>query len=295
MTETLQVNRVRASSSTMLAGGIITGLTILVYAHILMDLFNDWWTLPNLSYGLLIPPLAGYLLWLERPRILTLPAKPDNRGLYVVAAAIFLLIIGNIAAEFFLQRISFVVLLVGLVWTFWGKARLKASAFPLLLLVTMVPLPKIVYERLSTPLQTLASDWATRLIQAIGVSAYSEGNVIRLANITLGVEEACSGLNSLSAMVVSALLLAFMLCRRASARTVVLILAVPLCIFVNIMRIAGTATIADHDARFAIGFYHMFSGWVIFLGGFGLLFSAARIASWLLDPKDADSALGGRA
>ncbi len=294
-TEALEVSPAQsARSMSAVAGVVISGLVILVYAAILKDLFNDWWTLPNLSYGLLIPPLAGYLFWLEMPSILARPARPDNRGLLVVLAAMALLVVGNLAAEFFLQRISFVLLLVGLLWTFQGRERLRACGFPLLLLSTMVPLPKIVYERLSTPLQILASGWATHLIQAMGVSAYAEGNVIRLADITLGVEEACSGLNSLSAMVVSALLLAFMMCRRATARTVVLLLAVPLCIAVNIIRIAGTAVIADHAPRFAMGFYHLFSGWVVFLGGFGLLLAAARVASRIFDPKETQAGAGDR-
>jgi exosortase len=267
----------------MLGIGVIAALTILLYSYILVDIFNDWWTIPNLSYGLLIPPLALYLFWLERPRIESVPAVPDNWGLLLIAGAMCLLCVGNVAAEFFLQRISFIVLLAGLLWTFWGLKRFKASAFPLLLLTTMVPLPKIVYERLSTPLQLFASESATRIVQAIGVSAYAEGNVIRLADITLGVEEACSGLNSLSATAVSALLLAFMICRRPASRFAVVALAIPFCIFVNVIRIAGTAVIADHDVRFAAGFYHLFSGWVVFVGGLVLLLGAAHVISWILD------------
>jgi len=194
-------------------------------------------------------------------------------------------LLGRLASEFFLMRFSFVVLLAGLIWTFWGIRRLRTLAFPVLLLATMVPLPALLYNSQAAPLQLLASDLATRIAQSLGVSAFRDGNVIQLAGTSLGVEEACSGLNSLSALIVGSVLLGFLVCSRFLSRITLFVLAVPLAIAVNIVRVSGTALIADYNQEFAEGFYHSFSGWLVFVAGFGALYLAARILHALLDPK----------
>ena len=109
--------------------------------------------------------------------------------------------------------------------------------------------------------------------------------MIQLAGTSLGVAEACSGLNSLSALIVGSVLLGFLLCSGWFARVMLFVLAAPLAIAVNIIRVAGTAILADYNQEFAEGFYHSFSGWLIFVAGFGALYLCARILHALLDRK----------
>jgi exosortase len=186
-------------------------------------------------------------------------------------------------AEFFLMRLSFVVLLLGTAATFWGWRRLRTLALPFLLLATMVPLPALFYNAAATPLQLFASSIATEIAQTIGVTVYRDGNIIHLANISLGVEEACSGLNSLTALFVGAILVGYVNCRRNLTRLLLVLLSVPIAIAMNVLRVAGTAVIADYHEEFAMGFYHAFSGWVVFLLGFGTLYLSARILFRTLD------------
>src|ERR1035438_9150037 len=193
--------------SAWLKSGIVALLIGLIYASVLKDLALDWWNEERLSYGFLIPPLALYVAWMRRRLTFAETATPNSRGLWLIGAACLLFLLGKVGAEFFISRMSFVLLLAGLTWTFWGSERLRSLAFPFLLLATMVPLPVIVYNAMAAPLQLLASDMATNLAQALGVTVYRDGNVIHLARISLGVEEACSGLNSLSALMVGGLLL----------------------------------------------------------------------------------------
>src|SRR5579862_452673 len=254
----------------------IAALIAVLYGQVLADMAEDWWTDPSLSQGLLIPPLALYIAWTRRSLTLAQPAVAENRGLWMVACACFLYIMGKLGAEFFLPRMSFVILLAGLVWTFWGLARLRTLAFPLLLMATMVPLPVILYNAIAAPLQLFASNVATNLAQVLGVAIYRDGNVIHLAHISLGVEEACSGLNSLSALMVASLLLGFLVCEKISARVILFALSIPLSIAVNVLRVTGTAVIADYHEEFALGFYHMFSGWLVFIGGFAILYGMAK-------------------
>lgn len=259
----------------------LVALVAVLYTQVLATLATDWWTEPSLSHGLLIPPLALYIAWTRRHLTFDQPARSDNRGLWVVALACLLYILGKLGAEYFLPRISFVLLMAGLAWTFWGRRRLKTLTFPLLLLATMVPLPVIFYNAIAAPLQLFASDVATNLAQALGIAVYRDGNVIHLAHISLGVEEACSGLNSLSALMVASLLLGFLVCQRASVRAILFALSIPLSIAVNVLRVAGTAVIADYHEEFAMGFYHSFSGWLVFIGGFAVLYAMATGLEWL--------------
>jgi exosortase len=263
--------------------GLMTALIGVLYRFVLADLAKDWWNEPALSYGMLIPPLAAYIAWLRRDLTLAAGAFPTSKGLFLVAFGCVMFLLGKLGVEFFLMRISFVVLLAGLTWTFWGMQRLQTLAFPFVLLATMVPLPGTVYNSVSAPLQLFASDLSSRLAQGIGISIYRDGNIIQLASTSLGVAEACSGLNSLSALMVASLLLGYLVCSRLPTKIALFLLAIPLAIAVNILRIAGTAVLADYNQEFAMGFYHSFSGWLVFVAGFGVLYGCAKLAHAAMD------------
>jgi exosortase len=256
---------------------VTVGLVAALYSFILPDLASEWWTVEASSYGMLVPPIALYLAWMNRRTTLALPAQSDGRGLLLVAAACFTFLVGQLAAEFFLARISFVLLLAGFTWTLWGLPRLRTLAFPLVLLATMVPLPTLIFNAVAAPLQLFASSVATQISQMLGVSIFRDGNIIHLATTSLGVEEACSGLNSLSSMVVGALLLGHLEDASLTGRILLTVLSVPLAIAVNVVRVAGTAVLADYQPDYAVGFYHLFSGWVVFVLGFGLLWLLGKL------------------
>jgi len=257
--------------------GVVAGLTLALYFHILPDMAKDWWDDPGSSHGILIPPVALYIAWLRRDATLAEPAVPDLRGLWVTLSACLMLLTGTLGAEYFLTRTSFVLLLAGVIWTFWGAARFRTLLFPLVLLLTMVPLPRLVYNMMSAPLQQMASSVAASLVQMLGIAVYQDGNVIHLAGISLGVAEACSGLRSLSSLVTAALMVGFLFCTRVRTRVLLVLLAVPIAIGMNVARVTGTAILAEHNQQYALGYYHSFSGWLVFLVGFGLVALAAKL------------------
>jgi exosortase len=266
-----------------LPGLILAAMIVSIYGQTFLALADDWWNDPNSSYGLLVPPLAVYIAWQRKRLTLSVPIAPDFKGLLWILAGCGTLLIGKLGAEYFLSRISIVVLLTGLIYTFWGKARLRTLVFPLLLLATMVPLPVIVYNGLAQPLQLFASRVASGVAQFFGVTVYQDGNVIQLATTTLGVEEACSGLRSLSALLVMALLLGFLQHRRTITRAALFGMAFPIAVFVNVVRVSGTAILADYDSRLAMGFYHTFSGWLVFLLGIVFVFGASRVIRQIME------------
>jgi exosortase len=259
-----------------LKGGFVAALTMALYADVVPGMVSIWWNDPGYSHGLLIPPLALYIAWMQRPEILATPARGDVRGLWLTGLACLLYTVGRLGAEFFLTRISLVVLIAGLVWTFWGFPRLRKLGFPFFLLLTMVPLPAILYNRLAAPLQLFASTVSTGSLQAAGIPVFRDGNIIHLAQNTLGIAEACSGLRSLLSLAVLALVMGYVWFSHVSLRAVLLALSIPIAIGVNVLRIVGTALVSERSPALAEGFYHTFSGWLVFLAGFGLLFLTAK-------------------
>jgi len=261
----------------------VAGLLVALYAGILARLARDWWNNPDYSYGLLVPPLALYIAWIRRRLTFSEPAAPNNYGLLLTAAGCLVLLVGKMGAEFFLTRISVVILLAGLVWTFWGGRRLRTLGCPLILLATMVPLPAIAYNLLAAPLQLFASGMASQIVQGAGVPVYREGNILHLAGMSLGVAEACSGLRSLSSLAVMALLIGFLRLDTLRSRATLFLLAVPVAISVNVVRIAATALLVGFNRDWALGFYHMFSGWLLFLAGLGLILMWASLLRYALE------------
>jgi exosortase len=275
----------RRLAASLIGGAAVVGLLSLLYWRVLPDMAVDWWTDEGNSHGLLIVPLVLYIVWRQWGSILTVPAAVDLRGLCLTLAACGVYAVGRMGAEFFLTRISFVVLLAGLTWTFWGYGRLRRLAFPILLLATMVPLPTIVFNQLAAPLQLLASRVATETAQLLGVAVYREGNIIHLAETTLGVAEACSGLRSISSLVIGALLLGYLDLDRVWARVVLFALAIPAAILTNVIRVAGTALLSDRNPELGTGFYHTFSGWLVFLVGLGILLASDKLLKRLSGAK----------
>ena len=255
----------------------ISLLILLVYAQTAVGLVKDWISEESLSYGILIAPMALFLAWTDRETTFSTPVMPTRRGLWLIGAASFLFLVGKLSAFDYFTRMSLVVCIAGLVWTFWGRVRLGTLGRPLVLLIAMVPPPALIMDRASLPLRLLASDYATSIARTLGVTVNQDGNIIHLAEISLGVGDACSGLNSLLAMLVTALLLSFMNCEGAWLRSLLVLLAVPLAVVFNILRIAGTAVIADYHAEAAMGFYHAFSGWLVFVLGAAVLFGLSKL------------------
>lgn len=249
----------------------VIAVVVATFKTPLAGLFGEWWHSPEQSQGLVIVPLALLVAWLRRRSLMAIPATCEIRGLVLTAAGCALRLFGELAAGIYVSQLSFALVLAGMIRTFWGIARLKALALPILLLVAAIPLPSLVHASLSMPLQLFVSRIACWLAEMVGVVVYREGNIIHLSSVSLGVWEACSGLNSLSALITGAVLLAFMVCRLPLTRALVCFAAIPIALLTNIARITGTAILSDSCPACAMNFYHAFSGWLVFLlGGIGL-------------------------
>ena len=260
---------------------VVGALMVALYWDVVADMAEVWWVDPAYSHGLLIPPLALYIAWIQKEEILAIPAIPKAAGLWLTGFGCLVLLVGKLGAEFFLTRESLVVILAGIILTYWGWGRLKALTFPLVLLATMVPIPTIVYNKLAAPLQLFSSWVASETLELMGIPVFRDGNVMNLPEISLGVAEACSGLRSLSSLTVLALVVGFFVLSSGWGKAVLFFLAIPAAITINVVRVTATALMAREDPSLAEGFFHSFSGWVVFIVGFGLLYAVATAIGWV--------------
>jgi exosortase len=245
---------------------ILFCLAFLLYAGVLARLAAQWWRDPNFSHGFFVPLISLFIVWERRKQLREVAIAPSNVGILIVLWALFQLVVGVVGAEIFLARTSFVMLLGGLVVFFLGWKWLKAVAFPWLFLLTGIPLPAIVFNEIAFPMQLFASKVATALLRACDVPLLTEGNIITLASIQLEVAEACSGIRSLVTLVTLALVYGYFMEKNLTRRVLIALSAIPIAIAANAFRIFGTGICAQYwDPRAAQGFFHEFSGWVVFV------------------------------
>jgi exosortase len=283
---------------------LIAAALAFVYFSVLRSLGHDWWTDENYSHGLLIPLIIGYILWADRERLGREPSRPSLLwGGLIVVFAMLCLWVGTAGAEFYVQRMSLVLMLAGVVIYFWGWRLLRLLLVPLGLLVLAIPIPAIIFNKIAFPLQLFASRCAVWTMRLFDIPVLRQGNVIELmpkgARETkkLEVVEACSGIRSLMTLVTLAVVFAYFtrprdddndgggLLQRVKSygfwRSVILVLsAVPIAILTNALRVSGTGVLAHYyGTQVADGFFHSFSGWVVYIVAFLLLFAVG----WLLD------------
>ncbi len=258
---------------------IFAALLLVLYGPILKALVLDWWRDPNYGHGFLVPVFSAFVLWRERERLALIIPKPSNFGIVVMLGAMALLVVGSLGAELFSTRFSFLVMIGGIVLFLAGWRMLRAVLFPLGFLVLMIPIPVLIYNQITFPLQLIASRFATFWLQLINVPVLREGNLIILPNYTLEVVDACSGIRSLMTLITLAIAYGYLVENNRWLRWVLILLMIPIAIVSNSIRILGAGVLTYHfGPRMAEGFFHEFSGWVIFVAALLLMFAC----HWLL-------------
>jgi exosortase len=261
--------------------GIVTVATLALYAPVLAKLARDWWHNPNYAHGFLIPLLAAYLVWENRRSLAETPSRPSNWGLAFAIGAAALLFLGSLGAELFLTRISMVIMLAALVIFLFGWQWLRRLAFPLAVLLLMIPIPEILFNEMAFPLQLAATHLAGGFLGSVGVPVLLEGNLILLPNnMTLEVAEACSGIRSLMALFALGVTYAYFLETRPAVRYILIAATIPIAVIANGLRVAGTGVLTYMVSEEAgEGYLHLFSGWVVFVSAFLLLVALHKLIS----------------
>lgn len=245
---------------------------ILLYFPVFQKLLESWNHDENYSHGYFIPVLAGLMIWMQREKLRQALKRPSNIGLVIIILGLVQFIVAWVGSEYFLQGTSIIVVLLGSVLYLWGWQMALLTLVPLVYLIFMVPLPAIIWNKLSFPLALMASKVSADLVSAMGLSILREGNILTLPNITLQVADACSGLRSLTTLLALSAFVAFISDHTKPKKWILFLAGVPIALVSNIIRLAGTAVLARHfGATVAHGFIHDFSGWVVFVLGLVML------------------------
>jgi exosortase len=265
----------------LIASGALLVLVIAAaYRTVFVWLVDDWGFDGNYSHGFLILPIALYLTWERRDALRRLTVAPSwIAGLSVIAVSLLLLLVGTVAAETFVTRVSFVGTVAGSILFLFGRQHLRALWFPVAVLLLMIPVPAIIFNRIAFPLQLIASDLGARILSLAQIPVFREGNLIMLAQAQLDVAEACSGIRSLISLTTFAVLYGYFATDRPLIRALLLIATVPVALVTNGLRVAATGVAAHFYGLAATeGTVHELSGWIVFVGAL-LLLSGIKTAA----------------
>ncbi len=244
---------------------VLAGLLLWLYLPTLARLVGQWWSDPNFSHGFFVPVFSAFVIWRNRSRLARVSPRPSWWGLFVLGFGLCLLILGQLGAELFLSRLSILVVMAGLIVLFLGWSFFRALLFPWAFLFLMIPIPAIVFNLVTFPLQLLASKVASSTLPWMGVPVLREGNVILLPAMALEVAEACSGIRSLMSLATVAVIYGYLMERHAAVRVLLALASIPIAVAANSLRIVGTGLLVQYwDPEKAQGFFHEFAGWLIF-------------------------------
>ena len=266
---------------------VIAGLLGVVYARVVAVLWQTWSTNDNYSHGPLVPLTSLELVWQRWPHLRLREVRPDSRGLWVLAAGCLMLVLGLRMDIFALQGWSLLVVLLGLTLTFFGGPILHMLAFPILYLAFMLTFPPVVMNTLSFMLKTFATAGAAGAAKLLGVAMQRDGMQIYFRTGELRVENPCSGLRSLIALLATGTLFAYFQRGGLWRRVAVMLAAVPIALAGNMARLLLLFIAADRmGVDWATGRFHDVTGYVMYAVALGLLW----LLRGLLTPRAARGA-----
>jgi exosortase len=265
-------------------------LLIVAYFPILKHLVEQWSSDPDVGHGFFVPLVFGYIAWGRRDQLMALEWKPEWWGLGLMVWGFLQAYIGLLGAELFLQRSAFLISLVGLFLVLGGKALIKELAFPLLLLPFMIPIPTVIYNSITFPLQLFASRVAEILLGWDNIPVLRDGNVLTLASQTLSVAEACSGIRSLLSLSFLSLVYAYFFDAKVWMRYALFVCVLPVAILANAGRVTITGILSEHNTELAKGVFHEMEGFVIFAIAFAMIFVLHMLINWIYRWKFAKGA-----
>jgi exosortase len=260
-------------------------LLLVCYGPILYRLVLNWTTDQDMGHGFFVPLVSGFIIWQRRDVLKQIPKDPNIWGLAIVVVAGLQALAATLGAELFTARLAFVFALTGSVLYLGGTRWLKALAFPLILLLFMIPIPQIIYAHLTLSLQLLASHLAEALITLSGIPVIRTGNVLELPHQTLNIVEACSGIRSLISLSFLSLIYAYFTDRRVWMRWALLAATVPIAIAANAIRVAVTGLLTQVDTMLAQGIYHEIEGYLVFVIALVALVLTHRLFSFLANRR----------
>jgi exosortase D (VPLPA-CTERM-specific) len=259
---------------------ILLGLIVFVFVTSLYPVFIKIyarWNNGDNNYCYLIVPLVTYLLWDKREKFRFGEPSWNILGIVPLFLSLIMMVLGEVGSVETFLYLGLWGCIISMFFVFYGR-RIKILAFPLFLMIFIVPLPPFINRMLTFQLKLAASIFAVSMLRLIGASVFREGNIIDLGTTQLQVVDACSGLRYVMPMIVMALVIGYLFINGWWRRGFLLAVVPPLSILVNAFRIfvAGLLHLNGYP-ELAEDFFHDFSGWLVFMIAGVLLVAIAFI------------------
>jgi exosortase len=246
-------------TKAILAGSLL----ILAFWPILAGIYGSWFDERSyMEHGLLVIPAAAYMVWTERDRLKTIPIKPSGWGVALLLLGALQAVVGVVAQWVWVSRTAFLISLVGAILVVFGFEMVRKLRYPLCTLILMIAPPTFVFERLTLSLQLLASSLGASCLDALGYSVLREGNILEMVGIKLSVEEACSGIRSLLAIIFMCVLYNYFFVAGRRMKTLILAMAIPIAIIGNAGRIVASGIAGQYNRAWVGGATHEAFGYV---------------------------------
>lgn len=256
------VTRLRPVAVLLVLAGVAAAV-LWAYWTTLQELASRWGSDPQYSHGYLVPGFAVVLLWLRRDRLPS-DLQPSWLGLPLLAGGLALRLYGTYFHYVWFDALSLLPCLAGLCLLGGGLAAFRWAWPSVAFLFYMIPLPFRLASALSEPLQRLATVVSTFALQTLGLPALSEGNVILLNETEIGIVEACSGLRMLVIFFALSSAVALVMKRPVWERLVVVVSAIPIALFANLVRITVTGVLHETvGSEIANAVFHDLAGWLM--------------------------------
>ena len=244
-----------------------------VYAPTAIWMADRWWAKDSYyGHGPLIPLVSLTLLWWRRAELAALPRTSSGWGWAWVVLGLALQAVSAVGRIYFTSALSFFVLLVGMILVWGGRPLLKTVWFPIAFLLFMVPIPLAAVAQVSLSMKLLAARLSTIFLISLGIPVFQNGSTLYLPHVTVLVEDVCSGLRSLIALMALGVLCAYMMRSTPVRRLLLLAAAVPIAVAANIFRITVICLVGElYGEHLITGTFHDVMGYMAFLFAYGLL------------------------
>lgn len=249
----------RAGIQALLLGAVL----LAAFWPVVAGIYGSWFDERSyMEHGLLVVPAAAYMVWAKREKLATVIPQRSWWGIALIGWGALQAMLGELGQWVWVSRMAFMVSLVGCILLVYGSRMLKELVYPFCTLLLMIAPPNFVFERLTLRLQLLASQLGASALEALGFSVLREGNIIEMVGIKLSVEEACSGIRSLIAIIFLCVLYNYFFVEKKSMRIWILACAIPIAILGNTVRIVASGIAGQYNHAWVQGATHEAFGYV---------------------------------
>jgi exosortase len=215
-----------------------------------------------MEHGILVIPAAAYMAWTKKDKLKTIPRQPSGWGVLLLLGGALQALVALLVQWIWLGRMAFLVSFVGYLAMVFGWRIIRELTYPLCTLILMITPPTFIFERLTLSLQLLASRLGEICLEALGYSVLREGNILEMVSIKLSVEEACSGIRSLVAIIFMCVLYNYFFVQGRSMKALLLVMSIPVAILGNAIRIVATGVVSQYNPALVSGAAHEALGYV---------------------------------